>query len=558
MISLCAVLVSTPQARSPDHRLEQVPGVVAAQRQQALVDRGEGDVRAGRGLAALHHLDLRHRRLAHGVLRLVGRDAHLQLVRGEPDLQLGDAELERRLGEIDHRRRRLPVLAVAAKAPPPLDRRLPAPGEERVPGRLADPAAQGEDADIDVRPPARLDLQLDRRIVAAQDRHLGRDHALALDRDQRGRLAERHAHLQPRDLARLVALLLGQDVDPVVVVLREPELALLRDPDRRRGGGRMVLPHPSPRRSAPPGRRRRAWLAEQQAAVVGRARAQRAELLDLGAVVVGVEAADHALAGGDDLADPALDGNALPLDRLARGVEREHGELGAAAIARPRAGAHAEHHRARPEVDPGGDGLGLAVRIGEADLGVDLARPHHRRQVLEREARGAVAVGREGQLVGDELAVARAAVASPRSRSLPARPSSDRAAARTRTRRSRRSSGCGSSAGPRRAAPRRSSARPRSSSSARRRRRSPARPAPPSARTGARPPAAGGTPRPGSCRCGQLRCRASPSLLAAGRAWLRPLPAVRARPRRRRAWPRAECSRWWRRCGRRRSTAAGT
>ena len=44
----------------------------------------------------------------------------------------------------------------------------PAPGEERIPGRLADPAAQREHADVDVRAPGRLDLQLDRRIVAAQ------------------------------------------------------------------------------------------------------------------------------------------------------------------------------------------------------------------------------------------------------------------------------------------------------------------------------------------------------------------------------------------------------
>jgi hypothetical protein len=72
MISLCAVLVSTPQARSLDHRLRAVPRVVAAQREQALVDGGERDLGAGHRLAALRDLDAHDRRLPDRVLRLVG------------------------------------------------------------------------------------------------------------------------------------------------------------------------------------------------------------------------------------------------------------------------------------------------------------------------------------------------------------------------------------------------------------------------------------------------------------------------------------------------------
>ena len=241
---------------------------------------------------------------AHRVLRLVGRHADLQLVRRDADLERGDAELERRLAR-DRPSRSAPgtrALRTRRRAHQ-FERLLPAPGEERVPGHLAHAAAQREHADVDVRAPAGLDLQLDRRVVAAQRDDARLDHAFALDRDQRGRLAERHAHLQPRGLAGLVALLLGQHVDAVVVVLREPELALLRDPD--------ASPRPAPALPAasfalaisstwPAVVERR--LAQQQAAVVGRAAAQRAELLDLGAVVVGVEAADHALARADDLA----------------------------------------------------------------------------------------------------------------------------------------------------------------------------------------------------------------------------------------------------------------
>ena len=393
------------------HRVEQPPRVVAAQREQALVDGRERDLGAGQRLAALRHAHLGDRLLADQVLRLVGDDAHLQLVRRQADPDRGDTELERRLGKIDHRRRRLVVLAVVAKAAPPGERLLPSPGEERVPGRVADPPAQRQHAHIDVRSPRRLDLQLDRRIVAAQGHDLRRDHAFALDRDQRRRLAKRHPHLQSRGLARLVALLLGQDVDAVVVVLGKPELALLRDPDARRGLCRVALRVLAFGDQLDLAGRVERRLAGEQALVVRRARAERAEVLHLGAVVVGIEAADQALARRDHLADAAAHGDGLAFDRLAARVEGHHRELRPAAVARPRAGLHAEDDGARPEVDRRRHRLRFAVRVVERHLGFDPARARARWQVLQLETRSAAAIGRERQLVGDELAVARVVVA---------------------------------------------------------------------------------------------------------------------------------------------------
>ena len=220
MISLCAVLVSTPQARSRIIASSSRHDTLSCSASSPSSTAANATSAPASGLppCVTRTLAIAFSRIRYCALS--ARDADLQLVRGQADRELGDAELERRLGEVDHRRRRLVVLAVVAKALPPRERLPPAPGEERVPRRLADPAAQREDADVDVRAPARLDLQRDRRVVAAQRHDLRRDHALALDRDQRRRLAKRHAHLQARRLARLVALLLGQDVDAVVVVLR--------------------------------------------------------------------------------------------------------------------------------------------------------------------------------------------------------------------------------------------------------------------------------------------------------------------------------------------------
>ena len=152
-----------------DHRLEQVPGVVAAQRRAG--PRRPRRTRPAAPATGLPPCDTLIFAIA------VWRTAYCGLsavtltcssCAARPTCSLATPSLNAGLARSIIAVGACPVLAVAAKAPPPVERLFPAPGEERVPGRLADPAAQREDADVDVRAPARLDLQLDRRIVAAQ------------------------------------------------------------------------------------------------------------------------------------------------------------------------------------------------------------------------------------------------------------------------------------------------------------------------------------------------------------------------------------------------------
>ena len=155
----------------PDHRVQQVPRIVATQSEQAFVDGREGHVGAGHRLAFKQHLDARRGLLPHRVLGLVGADADLQLVRTDADLQGRHAELEGWLGEIDHRRRRLVLAPVVPIAAGPGEWLFPAPGEERIPGGVADAPAQCEHTHVDVRAPGLFDLQVDGRVVAAQRDH---------------------------------------------------------------------------------------------------------------------------------------------------------------------------------------------------------------------------------------------------------------------------------------------------------------------------------------------------------------------------------------------------
>ena len=224
--------------------VQQVPGLVGAQRQQAFVDRRKGDLGARRRLATLADLDGGAHRLAHAVLRLGRAHLHVQLVLGAADGELRHAELEGRLGKVDHRRGRAPVAALVAEGLPPLRGLAPAPGEDRPPGRVAQAATQHQRGDGDVGCPGCMGRtgaryrQLDHRLAPAERDHARVDHAFALHRHQRGGLAEGHAHLQARGLARLDLALLGQQVDAVVVVLREPPLAAIgqtAEPGRRRG-----------------------------------------------------------------------------------------------------------------------------------------------------------------------------------------------------------------------------------------------------------------------------------------------------------------------------------
>ena len=97
MISLCAVLVSTPQARSRIIASSRSHDSLPCSASRPSSTAANATSAPATGLPPWRDLDARDRLLAHRVLRLVARHADLQLVRGDADLERGDAELECRL-----------------------------------------------------------------------------------------------------------------------------------------------------------------------------------------------------------------------------------------------------------------------------------------------------------------------------------------------------------------------------------------------------------------------------------------------------------------------------
>ena len=409
--------LDAPGARR-EHRAEQIPGVVVHQRQQPLVDRRERHRAAGqRPAVGQQHLHAGARGLAHAVLGFLWLDLHGQPVVVQADAQRRHAELERRLGQIDQRGRRGPLRPLLAPGVPPQPRRAPAPVEERVPRHLPHPPAQHQRADVDVGRPARRlgrvgaggalrDRHLDDRIAAAQRDDARVENALALDRHQHGGLAKGHAHLQPRGLAGAQVAPLGQQVDAVVVVLVEPEFAAAADPHRAAGGAAPAAAVGGLRDQAHLARRRQVEVAGQQAARVGLAAAQPAEVADLLLRVIGVEAADDLLARRRLGALLAAQLHRLAGLRLAGGVEHDHLHRHPAALRQPAARADADHHRRRPQHHAAADRLALAVRVVEAELGDELGRhlqrPH---RIGQRHLGGrrALRVGAQRLAVGQQL-----------------------------------------------------------------------------------------------------------------------------------------------------------
>ena len=390
------------------HGAQQVPGRVATQRQQAFVHCSKGHLGTSGRFAVLRDGDARGGLLTDGVLRPVGGHPHLQFVRRQANLQCRHTQFEGRFREVHHRRRCLVCAAFDPETARPIDGLLPAPGEERLPLHLAYAATHGEHADVDIGAPGLVDGQLDGGVAAAQRDDAGVDDALAFHRHQRGGFAERHAHLQPRGFAGFVALLFRQHVDAVVVVLGKPQLALLRHPHagHRLRGVAAAVPGLGDQLDLAGGRQ--LGIAIQQAAAVGLAAAQDAQVLQLGAVVVGVKTAHHALARADGGGQAAAYFDRLPLEGAARGVECQRGEARLAALAGPRGGADAHHHRAGPQRHGGGHRLQLAVGVVEGDLGQQFAGLRDGGQTGQRPACGAVDVGAERLLVGHQYTQARA------------------------------------------------------------------------------------------------------------------------------------------------------
>src|SRR5690606_30853910 len=169
-----------------------------------------------RRLAALGlDLDADLRGFADRIFLLVGLDLDAELMAFPADLDPRDAHAVGGFGEVDQggRRRAFAILDLEA------GRAL----------QLAEPASAAGDApahrhhrDIDVGSIGRGQLDLDDGVGALQRHDEARQDALALDGDERGRFAERHADLEFRGVARAVARLFGDHVHAVAIVAAEP------------------------------------------------------------------------------------------------------------------------------------------------------------------------------------------------------------------------------------------------------------------------------------------------------------------------------------------------
>ena len=283
------------------HCIEQFPGIVGQQFQQAFVHSRDRHFTRFRRLAARALRDLHGDacRFPDLVGFLVRADLDAQFVRLPADADLGHSHPEGRFAEIDQR------------------------------GRLhaGYPSPNREDRDKDVGRVAALDRNLDHRRGARQGLHEGFDDALAFHGDQRGGLAERHPHLEQGGLAGLVALALRNHVHTVVIALVEPPGVLAGYPGGTVGPGGIAVPIPGLGRHQDVARDRRLHRAVQPAALIRYAIADGFEFFDLGAAFVAVETADQALAIREHFAHVQLRPHLLALDRLPGQVQCEHLEL---------------------------------------------------------------------------------------------------------------------------------------------------------------------------------------------------------------------------------------
>ena len=388
------------------HGLQQVPAGVGHQFQQGLVDRGKGYFRVGGGLAIGQlHLDGHLGLAAHGVTLFVGLDAHVELVGLGAHADLGHTEAEGGLAQIHQRGWRDVFTPLVPERGPPLAWRLVAPGEEAVPRHLAQPAAHGQHADIDIGSPAVLDLQVDSWVLAVELHHVGLNDAFALHGHQCGGKSERHAHLKFGGLARLVAFLLGQQVNAVVVFATKPQLTLFGDVDARGrldAVARRVLGSDHQFHFTGFGK---TGFTQQQAARIALAAAHAAEFFDVGLVVVGVEATHHALAGGGDDARGGLDFQCNISLWLARQVQRQSLKLDFLGTRYPTLGLDAGHHSGRPQGLGAADRLNFPIRVGVGRFEQQVLRRAAGGNLIDGHFARAALVQREWQLVGNDAGV---------------------------------------------------------------------------------------------------------------------------------------------------------
>ncbi len=216
-------------------------------------------------------------------------------------------------------------------------------------------------------------------------------------------MAEGAAHLQLRGLAGLVAALLRDHIHAVSVVPAEPDLALTRHPHGGRSEGLAAAAVLGLGDEFHLAGRLQLDLAEQQAARVGAAAADRAEIFIAVLVVVSIEATDEALAHRVRVMAHSTHRDLRARQWLAGSVEREH-LCGQGLLDRdPGVGAHAQHHPRRPDGHRLAQRLDLAVGVGVGRLHQQLASARERRQLGQRYIAGTVLVESDRELVRDEL-----------------------------------------------------------------------------------------------------------------------------------------------------------
>ncbi len=294
------------------------------------------------------------------------------------DTNLRRAEPIRRLVQIDERGDFLVV------------RLLPQP-------RAADASAQREHGNIDIRRIRSLDRHFDDRRLAAELRHEAAQDAFALDRDERRRGPERHAHLKARDLSDVVLRILRQHIHAIAGSAAEPPLALAGDPDRRRRTGNLTAAvarlraHEHFTRSA--GRD----FAHEQALRVRLALALRFEFRVLLRALICVEAADQTLAIRVARRAEQRRGDLSAGDRLAVQIEHDDAKAHLLAARRPALGPNADVQLRWHEMHAARRREQLAVRIGVFQLRGQHRRVLDRGQIRDGHARRALLVERDGQ-----------------------------------------------------------------------------------------------------------------------------------------------------------------
>ncbi|KFB68804.1 MAG: hypothetical protein CAPSK01_001659 [Candidatus Accumulibacter vicinus] len=368
--------------------IEQIPRGVVRQFQQPFVHRGECDLAVGSGFAvAIRDLHIDACRFAHPENVAVGGDLHRERVSAVPNPDLGHAELVGGLGQV-HQRRRAGVALDRdfVHQPEPVAQTVERALQPRVRTRHLgiDAPAHGERRHEDVGTVAADDRHFDGRRLAVERDHFLLQHALALDRHQHGCRTERHAHLEFRRLARLVVLFLRNQVDAVAIRGFEPPFVRTAHPDAgacQRLAALLVLRACQQDQLAGQAGFDR---AEQEAALVGRARAAAAEFLRFRRRVVGVEAADQTPPAGKALALIDLDPHRTTGERFAGRIERHHLRPHAVLVGHPAVGLEAEVKRCGMQGDAGCDGQAFAVRIVVFHLDEQACRANDRRKLVDR------------------------------------------------------------------------------------------------------------------------------------------------------------------------------